>query len=95
MSALRAREETFTNTLFVSVMDRGAHTLGLLEAMAISVHVIALLIEALHCGLTIFCCRNCVCVCFVLVCCKETALWEVRRRNEGISAVDANRFCVG
>jgi hypothetical protein len=49
-------------------MDRGAHTLALLEAMAISVRVIALLIEALHCGLTIFCCRNCVYVCFVLVC---------------------------
>lgn len=62
MSALRAREETFTNTLFVSVMDRGAHTLALLEALAISVRVIALLIEALHCGLSIFCYRNCVCV---------------------------------
>lgn len=62
MSALRAREETFSNTLFVDVMDRGAHTLALLEAMASSVRVIDLLIEALHCGLTIFCCRNCMCV---------------------------------
>jgi hypothetical protein len=94
MSALRAREETFTNTLFVSVMDRGAHTLALLEAMAISVRVIALLIEALHCAVTIFLLQK-LCVCFVLVCCKETALWVVRRRNEGISVVDANRFRVG
>lgn len=62
MSALRAGEETFTNTLFVSVMDRGAHTLALLEAMAISVRVITLLIEALRCGLAIFCCRKCMCV---------------------------------
>jgi hypothetical protein len=61
--------------------------------MAISVGVIALLIEALHYGLTVFCFRNCVC--FVLVCCEETALWEVRRRNEGISVVDANRFQLG
>ena len=41
-------------------MDRGAHALALLEAMAISVLVIALLIEALRCGLMIFCWRNCV-----------------------------------
>lgn len=61
--------------------------------MAISGRVIALLIEALHWGLTIFCFRKCVC--FVLLCCKQKALWEVRRRNEGISVVDANRFLVG
>ena len=93
MSALRTREETFTNTLFVSVMYPATHTLALLEVLAISVHVIALLIEALHSGLTTFRFRNCVC--FIMVCCKEKALWAVRRRNEGISVVDANRFRVG
>jgi hypothetical protein len=33
-------------------------------------------------------------VCFVLVCCEEEALWEVRRQNKGVSVVDANRFLV-
>jgi hypothetical protein len=36
------------------------------------------------------CFRNCVC--FVLVCCTEKALWEVRRQNKAGSVVDANRF---